>query len=257
MVRGGGELASGVARLFFRSGMRVVVLEREQPLAVRRRVAFAEAVFDGEAKVEGVAGRRVAPAAAWAEAESRVAVVIDPEAELAAGGVDVLVDGRMSKRAAPPRPSGPAFVIGLGPGFLAGATADAVIETQRGPDLGRVIWAGAAEPDTASPAPVLGHTDARVLRAPATGRFVTAVDVGVMVAAGDVVGRVGTAPVTAGIGGLVRGILRSGVTIDAGAKVGDIDPRGASVDPARMSDKARAVGAGALEAVLMWKRGLR
>jgi len=257
VVRGGGELASGVARFFFLSGMRVVVLEREQPLAVRRRVAFAEAVFDGEARVEGVVGRRVDAAAAWAQAESGVAVVIDPEARLAAGGVDVLVDGRMSKRAAPPRPDGAGLVIGLGPGFTAGATADAVIETQRGPDLGRVIWAGAAEPDTASPAPVLGHTDARVLRAPATGRFVAAVDVGAVVAAGAVVGHVGAAAVTAGIGGLVRGLLRSGVTIEAGAKVGDVDPRGASVDPTRMSDKARAVGAGALEAVLLWKRGLR
>lgn len=257
MVRGGGELASGVARLFFLSGFRVVVLEREQPLAVRRRVAFAEAVFDGEARVEGVVGRRVAAAAGWDAAASHVAVVIDPEGRLAAGGVDVLVDGRMAKRAAPPRPPGPAFVIGLGPGFTAGANVDAVVETQRGPDLGRVIWAGAAEPDTATPAPVLGHTDARVLRAPATGRFVTALDVGAMVAAGEVVGHVGGAAVTAGIGGLVRGMLRSGVAIDAGAKVGDVDPRGGSVDPARMSDKARAVGAGALEAVLMWKRGLR
>jgi xanthine dehydrogenase accessory factor len=256
VVRGGGELASGVARLFFLSGMRVIVLEREQPLAVRRRVAFAEAVFDGEARVEGVIGRRVAAEAAWAELESRVAVVVDPEARLARD-VDVLVDGRMSKRPAPPRPAGASFVIGLGPGFTAGATADAVVETQRGPELGRVIWAGAAEPDTASPAPVLGHTDARVLRAPATGRFVAAVDVGAIVAARAVVGHVGQAPVTSAIGGLVRGILRSGVTIDAGAKVGDVDPRGASVDPARMSDKARAVGAGALEAVLMWKRGLR
>lgn len=257
MVRGGGELASGVARLFFLSGMRVVVLERAEPLAVRRRVAFAEAVFDGEARVEGVAGRLVAAAAAWEEAAARVAVVVDPEGGLAGGGVDVLVDGRMAKREAPARPAGAAFVIGLGPGFTAGATVDAVVETQRGPELGRVLWTGTAEPDTRSPAPVLGHTDARVLRAPATGRFDAVVDVGAMVAAGDVVGRVGGEAVRSGIGGLVRGILRSGVAIDAGAKVGDVDPRGASVDPARMSDKARAVAAGALEAVLLWRRGLR
>ena len=251
-------MASAAARLLFLSGMRVVVLEREAPLAVRRRVSFSEAVFDGEAEVEGVIGRRVEPASAWDAPRATIAVVVDPEATILAGGaVDVLVDGRMTKRPAPARPAGAGLVIGLGPGFVAGVEADAVIETQRGPDLGRVHWTGAAEPDTKSPAPVLGHTDARVLRAPAAGIFIARVDIGASVAAGEAVGHVGGAPVRSAIGGLVRGLVRSGVSIDAGTKVGDVDPRGATVDPRRLSDKARGVAAGALEAILLWKHGLR
>jgi xanthine dehydrogenase accessory factor len=257
-VRGGGELASAVARLLFLSGLRVVVLERAQPLAVRRQVAFAEAVFDGRAEVEGVIGRRVDKGAAWEAVESGVAVVVDAEAALVAHDrVDVLVDGRMNKRSPSARASGAAFTVGLGPGFHAGRDVDAVVETQRGPDLGRIVWNGAAEVDTRMPSPVLGHTGARVLRAPAAGAFAGRVDIGAIVAAGDVVGTVGGMPVASAIGGLVRGLLRSGVEIDAGTKVGDVDPRGASVDPARLSDKARAVAAGVLEAVLMRRKGLR
>jgi xanthine dehydrogenase accessory factor len=257
-VRGGGELASAAARLLFLSGLRVVVLERAQPLAVRRRVSFAEAVFDGSVEVEGVAGRLADGASAWEAAATAVAVLVDADGAFLGGDrVDVLVDGRMTKRPSPGRPRGAAFVVGLGPGFHAGTDVDAVVETQRGPDLGRVHWTGAAEADTRTPAPVLGHTEARVLRAPAAGVFAGRVDIGAVVAAGDVVGHVAGAPVVSAIGGLVRGLLRSGVAIEAGTKVGDLDPREAAVDPARLSDKARAVAAGVLEAVLMWRNGLR
>jgi xanthine dehydrogenase accessory factor len=147
--------------------------------------------------------------------------------------------------------------VGVGPGFAAGVDVDAVVETQRGPDLGRVHWSGAAEPDTRTPSPVLGHTDARVLRAPAAGTFAARVDIGAVVAACDVVGDVGGVPVVTAIGGLVRGLLRSGVTVAMGTKIGDVDPRGAGVDPARLSDKARSVAGGVLEAVLVWRKGLR
>ena len=257
VVRGGGELASACARLLFLAGARVVVLEREQPLAVRRLVSFAEAVFDGETEVEGVRARRVDAAAADGD-HPFVAVIVDPEARaLDRLRPEVVVDGRMVKRDDRVRAPEGVFRIGLGPGFVAGDGVDAVVETQRGADLGRVIWSGAAEPDTALPSPVLGYSEKRVLRAPRSGTFALRKEIGAIVIPGDVVGEVEGEPLPTPIAGLLRGLLRSGVRIDAGANVGDVDPRGPGVDPARLSDKARAVAEGVLEAVLLRRRGLR
>ncbi len=258
VVRGGGELASAAARLLFLSGMRVVVLEREQPLAVRRLVSFADAVFSGERSVEGVAGRLVGADAVPDGPVSYVPVVIDPEGRfLARGAADVIVDGRMAKREFAARDGGSAFLVGLGPGFTAGVEVDAVIETQRGPDLGRVFWSGSAEPDTSVPSPVLGYTEKRVLRAPRTGTFHERIELGAVVIPGDVIGDVDGDPVTTPIAGLLRGVLKGGVSVEAGTKVGDVDPRGPGVNAGRISDKARAVAAGVLEAVLMRRNGLR
>lgn len=258
VVRGGGEMASAAARLLFLSGLRVVVLEREAPLAVRRLVSFADAVFSGERVVEGVPGRLVAADAVADGPLSYVPVIVDPEGRfVAAWKADVVVDGRMAKRKSADRERHPAFLVGLGPGFTAGVDADAVIETQRGPDLGRVIWSGAAEPDTKLPSPVLGYTEKRVLRAPRGGVFHERVGIGALVIPGDVVGDVDGEAVTTPIAGLLRGVLKGGVPVEAGAKVGDVDPRGPGVNAAVVSDKARAVAAGVLEAILMRRNGLR
>jgi len=258
VVRGGGELASAAARLLFLAGMRVVVLERAQPLAVRRLVSFADAVFGGEREVEGVRGVLVALDAVSHEAAPFIPVVVDPDGRfLARAEVAVVVDARMTKRGHAARRDGPAFLVGLGPGFTAGVEVDAVVETQRGPDLGRVIWTGAAEPDTSLPSPVLGFTEKRVLRAPRTGIFRERIAIGAVVVPGDVVGDVEGQPVTTPIAGLLRGVLKDGVHIAEGAKVGDVDPRGPGVNAAAVSDKARAVAAGVLEAVLLRRRGLR
>jgi xanthine dehydrogenase accessory factor len=247
VVRGGGEMATAAARLLFLSGFRVVVLEREKPLAVRRLVSFAEAVFAGEITVEGVTARL-----GGAEDDAgHVVVTIDPEGRTIEGRrPDVIVDGRMTKSAPADRSAAP-FVIGLGPGFVAGRDADVVIETQRGTDLGRVIREGSAEPDTALPSPVKGFTEKRVLRAPRAGVFEARAAIGDLVVPGTVIGAVEGERVIAEVAGLLRGVLHDGVAILKGTKVGDVDPRGPGVDPARISDKARAVAAGALEAVLM------
>jgi xanthine dehydrogenase accessory factor len=164
---------------------------------------------------------------------------------------DVLVDGRMLKAAAGTRSAQAPLVIGLGPGFTAGTDVHAVVETQRGPSLGRVIWSGTAEADTGVPSPVLGVTEARVLRAPAAGTFRAARAIGDLVEAGELLGRVDAAAVHAEVAGMVRGLVADGVAVVAGGKLGDIDPRGTSVDPAAVSDKARAVAAGVLEAILI------
>lgn len=243
-------MASAAARLVFLAGFRVVVLERGAPLALRRLVAFAEAVFSGECTVEGVPGRRVERAALAGADGTAVRVAVDPDgACLGDLRPDVVVDGRMAKRNLGTRRTDAPLVIGLGPGLVAGADVHAVVETQRGPDLGAVRWRGGTEADTGVPAPVLGHTNARVLRAPAAGVFVARRPIGAIVAAGETVARVGEADVVAEIAGIVRGIVADGVEVEAGLKVGDIDPRGASVDPARVSEKGRAIAAGVLEAI--------
>jgi xanthine dehydrogenase accessory factor len=216
-------------------------------------VSFATALLEGAVRVEGVEGRR------WPDAELDLAeglafvpVLVDPEADAVARlRPDVLVDGRMLKRAPGTSVAQAPLVIGLGPGFAAGVDAHAVVETQRGPSLGRVLWSGPAEADTGVPSPVLGVTEARELRAPASGTFRAVKAIGDLVQAGDVLGRVGEAPVQAEAAGIVRGLVADGVAVAAGIKLGDIDPRGAAVDPAAVSDKARAVAAGVLEAILV------
>lgn len=259
LVRAGGELATAAARLLFLAGYRVLVTERAAPLAVRRRVCFAEAIHAGAVEVEGVAARRVAPEeldAAWAG--GWLPVLVDPE-----GGLitrlrpDAVVDARMAKRNLGTRLADARLVVGLGPGFEAGTDVHAVVETQRGPDLGRVLWNGSAQADTGEPAAVLGVREARVLRAARDGEFQPRASIGDVVAAGTAVGEVSGAPVLAGTGGLLRGLIAGGTPVAAGTKLGDVDPRGRQVDAARLSDKARAVAAGVLEAVAVGLRRAR
>jgi xanthine dehydrogenase accessory factor len=258
IVRGGGELATGGAHLLFRCGFPVIVLELPQPLAVRRRVCFAEAVRSGEVVVEEVPARRCEAAAIDGPHASRgfVPVLVDPEARCVERlRPQVLVDGRMAKRDLGTRLADAPLVVGLGPGFRVGTDVHAAIETQRGLNLGRVFWSGGAEADSGVPAPVLGVGAERVLRAPRGGLFRGSSRIGAVVAPGEQVGDVEGAPVTAGVGGLVRGLLADGVSVREGMKVGDVDPRGSDVDPGRLSDKARATGSGVLEAVLVRFRG--
>ena len=253
LIRGGGDLATGVVARLWRSGFWVVITEIEQPLAVRRLVALAEAVYVNEFVVEDLHARR---AGLIAEAQltlsqGLIPVLVDPEAasrgELRPAA---LVDGRMRKQ--PPElgiDSAP-LVIGLGPGFVAGETCHAVVETNRGHQMGRVMWTGTTEPDTQVPDPVGGHAANRVLRAPASGVFEGRVGLAEPVQQGDLLASVGSAELRAPFKGIVRGLLHDGVKVSKGLKVGDLDPRG---DPALcrlISDKALAVGGGVLEALL-------
>ncbi len=253
LVRGGGDLATGVAARLWRSGFWVVITEILQPLAVRRLVALAEAVYADEFVVEDLQARRVADVEA-AQASLRqgvIPVLVDPEAtcrvQLQAAA---LVDGRMRKQ--PPElgiDSAP-LMIGLGPGFVAGENCHAVVETNRGHRMGRVTWNGTSEPDTQLPDPVGGHAANRVLRAPDSGVFVGTVRLADHVQRGDLLASVGATELRAPFEGIVRGLLHDGVAVSKGLKVGDLDPR-ADPDLCRLiSDKALAVGGGVLEAVL-------
>ena len=252
LIRGGGEMASGIAHRLHQCHMQVLITEVAEPTAVRRSVAFAEAVYRGRHTVEKVTAVLVTTCAEALSEWQRGAIplLIDPQANILHQiRPSVIVDATMSKIGGDTQLGAAPLVIGIGPGFTVGDNAHAVIETNRGYHLGRVIWQGAAEPNTGVPAPVAGHTEARVMRAPRGGCFRSLRAIGDTVAAGDIVGEVDGAPVRARIAGLLRGMLHNGIQIGAGVKVGDIDPRGESEYCDSISDKARAIGGGVVEAI--------
>lgn len=256
LVRGGGDLGTGVAHALRARGLRVVVVDRPLPTALRLSVAFAAAavVPEGRVEVEGVEAvlcRDPADVhAAWAA--GRVALWTGDEAALGLAP-DVLVDARMRALTEPStRRTDAPIVIGIGPGFVAGVDAHAVVESNRGPALGRVLLTGAAEPHTGVPGAVAGFKRERLLLAPCEGTFVRERALGDFVEQGDVVGRVGDAPVQSTLAGMIRGLKLTGVRVGTGHKVGDVDPRRDRALLREMTDKARAVGRGvvaALEAV--------
>ncbi len=252
LIRGGGEMASGIAHRLHQCHMQVLITEVAEPTAVRRSVAFAEAVYCGRYTIENVTAVRVATCAEALSEWQRGAIplFIDPQAKIICEiKPAVIVDATMSKSGGDTMLGDAPLVIGIGPGFTVGDNAHAVIETNRGYHLGRVIWQGAAEPDTGVPAPVAGQTEARVMRAPRAGRFTARRAIGDMVAAGEIVGAVDGVAVRAQIAGLVRGMLHSGIQIGADVKVGDVDPRGETEYCGSISDKARAIGGGVVEAI--------
>lgn len=253
-IRGGGDLASGVAYRLVHAGFPVVMLELPEPLVIRRTIAFAEAVYAGEVTIEDLTGRRVGdPDAARVEAHAgRVPVLVDPVgASIGPLAPAVVVDARILK--ANPgdlAPNMAPLVVALGPGYTAGIDCHAVIETIRGHRLGRVLWSGTAEPNTGIPGQVGGRTADRVLRAPATGALRGRVSIGDQVTAGQTVATVGGAPVLSPFDGVLRGLLHDGLVVAAGLKIGDVDPRGARENCFTISDKALAVSGGVLEAIL-------
>lgn len=253
VVRGGGDIATGVISKLWHAGFPVVVLEHPQPTAIRRTVALAQALYTGQTRVEDLTACRVeSPAAALDLLQRRqIPILADPELEsLAELCPHIVIDAILAKKNLGLRPDLAPIVIALGPGFYAGRDCQAVIETNRGHQLGRVIWSGQAAADTGQPGVIAGYSTERVLRAPAAGCFHSDRQIGEHVRPGSVVAWVDAQPVKAEIGGVLRGLLPSGLTVTPGFKVGDIDPRD---DPAycqNISDKARAVGGGALEAVM-------
>lgn len=253
IIKGAGDLATGTAHRLWQAGFDVVMLELPRPLVVRRAASFATAVYEGSTQVEGVAAVKCAGMAQLEDLLARriIPVIVDPGARIIKRlRPGTLVDGIMAKHNTGTSITDAPLVIGLGPGFTAGGDVHAVIETNRGPNLGRVIYRGTAEPNTAVPGEVGGAGVERVLRAPVEGVFRPLHKIGDLVEQGEVVAYVEEVPVKAAIGGLLRGLLYPGLKVTAGLKVGDIDPRGAAVNPQAISDKARAVGGGVLEAIM-------
>lgn len=259
VVRGGGDLATGVAWRLVACGLPVVVLELAEPLTVRRTVALSSAVTDGRVEVEGLVGVRVASfdeaLLVFSTEERVVPVLVAPT--LPTRAYDVIVDARLAKTALDCRVNDAAFVVGLGPGFVVGDHAHAVIETQRGSRLGRVLWSGSAEPNTGTPGNVGGRSGDRVLRAPVAGVVRWDVEIGDVVRSGESIGSVNgdrqRVRVVAPFGGLVRGLVAPGLSVRAGLKIGDVDPR-LDVNPHEISDKALSIGGGVVEALFTWLR---
>lgn len=252
-IRGAGEQASAIAHCLFRSGFRVCLLETAQPLAVRRLVSFCEAVYEGEMTVEGLAAMRIDDPgdipSVWDRV--RIPLVIDPEKKiLDVLRPHVLVDAILAKRNMGTSVTDAPLVIALGPGFTAPQDAHVVVETNRGHNLGRLIFDGSAEPNTGIPGMISGFSAERVFRAPRDGVFTALRDIGAMVSAGDTVGQVEGEPVVVRLSGVLRGMLRDGITVTKGIKAGDVDPRGRKEYCATISDKARALGGAVLSAIL-------
>ena len=259
LIRGGGDLATGVALRLIRSGLRVVVTEIAQPLAVRRTVSFAEAVYSEQITVEGVTAHRIPdPTDSFrilmVLGKQQIPVLVDPDCSSAkALHASVIVDARMTKR--PPEPIGyvPQLYLGLGPGFEAGVNCQVVVETRRGAMLGRVYWQGGPDPDTGQPE----GDPQRVLRAPADGTFIAYKQIGDHCEEGELIAEIQpssienpSSKILSPFPGVLRGLLHAGLVTTRGLKIGDIDARDDPRLCQMVSDKALSVGGGVLEAIL-------
>jgi xanthine dehydrogenase accessory factor len=257
IIKGAGDLASGVAHRLHNCGFAVIMTELSSPLVVRRTVSFAEAVYAGKVVVEDV---QAVLARSFDDVKSFcrqgiIPVLVDPAGELVKRlKPSVLIDATMAKRNTGTRIGDAPAVIALGPGFWAGRDVHAVIETMRGHHLGRVWWEGTAIPDTGEPEPVNGYTHKRLLRAPADGFFTAVREIGDSVEVGETLGFIGEHPVKALISGIIRGLIRDGCAVKQGLKIGDIDPREKREYCYLISDKARSVAGGVLEAILKLTR---
>ncbi len=253
VVKGAGEMATGIAHRLFMAGIaRIVMTEIAHPLAVRRGVAFCEAVYEGVMEVEGVRAECV-PSAASLELlwkGGSIGVIVDPSWNIVRELMpDVVVDAMMAKRNTGTRKAEAPLVIGVGPDFRAPDEVHAVVESNRGHNLGRVIYKGQAEPYTGMPGATEGYRQERVLRAPKNGFVKHVKALGDPVSKGSTILYVDEEPVQASIGGTLRGLIRE-IKVEKGEKVGDIDPRAERVNCYTISEKARAIAGGVLEAIM-------
>ena len=259
LIRGAGDLATGIALRLYRAGMQVVMTDLPEPTAIRRTVCFSQAVVMGETAVEGITARKAtAEQVPQLLAQGVVPVLADPDCvckEMLRP--DVLVDAILAKKNLGTSITDAPVVIAAGPGFTAGVDCHAVVETMRGHYLGRVILQGSAQPNTAVPGLIGGYAGERVLRAPADGVFRQKLEIGDRVVAGDVAGFVGDVPMVCTIDGILRGILADGTPVHQGMKAGDVDPRCRPDHCLCASDKALSIGGGVLEAILMLTEVLR
>lgn len=255
LIKGAGDLATGVAWRLRRCGFPVIMTEVAEPTTVRRNVAFSEAVYEGMVTVEGITAQLLEiPAQIYASLDyNLIPVVVDPQAAIIGElKPEIVIDGIIAKRNTGTRIDDAPLVIGLGPGFSAGTDAHLVIETNRGHNLGRVIHRGAAEPNTGIPGEVEGRGTDRVLRSPADGVMMPYCMIGDYVENGDVIAKIEGIPVLAPFSGTIRGLLRENIPAFRGMKIGDIDPRRCPELCDKISEKALAIAGGVLEAIVTY-----
>ncbi|MDR2633418.1 MAG: EF2563 family selenium-dependent molybdenum hydroxylase system protein [Treponema sp.] len=258
LIKGAGDIASGIALRLFHAHFTIVMTEIAFPTAVRRSVSFSEAVIQGKASVEDVRALLVQDEAAMREALARgcIPVFVDPPGNSVKRFTpDVVVDGIIAKRNLGTRIDDAKVVIGVGPGFTAGLDCHAVIETMRGHWIGRVITQGSALPNTGIPGDIGGYTVDRLLRAPVAGIFEPHKHIGDRVQKDELVAAVSGFPVYSGLTGILRGILPQGIPVTRGMKVGDVDPRCERAHCFTVSDKALSIAGGVLEAILRFTDG--
>jgi xanthine dehydrogenase accessory factor len=253
LIKGAGDLATGVAARLHRCGFEVVMTELAVPLMVRRSVSFGEAVYSTQVEVEGILARLASDldAVHLALDQGIIPVLVDPLADHRVELMPTaLVDAIMAKSNINTRITDAPCVVALGPGFTAGVDCHAVIETNRGHNLGRVIYTGMAEPNTGQPGSVDGKTEERILRAPVEGVVEGQLNIGDRVVEGQIVARVSGQTVCTQISGILRGLIHSSIWVTAGTKIGDVDPRAEPAHCKQISDKAYAIAGGVLEAIL-------
>ncbi|GHV68333.1 molybdenum hydroxylase [Spirochaetia bacterium] len=258
IIKGAGDLASGIALRLFHAGFDIAMTEIAAPLAVRRTVSFSQAVYDGKARVEDISAILVKDEVEMQKVidQKQIAIFIDPLAAIVRQlKPPVLIDAIMAKKNTGTAIDDAPLVVGIGPGFTAGSDCHAVVETQRGHTLGRLIIEGSAIPNTGIPGSINGYTTERLLRSSADGIFEPLVEIGDTVQKDDTVARVRDSggnvfPVIAAAGGIVRGLLPPGITVKKGMKAGDLDPRCVRSHCFTVSDKALSIGGGVLEALL-------
>jgi len=253
LIKGAGEMATGVAHRLYVAGIRnIIMTEIPAPLSVRRSVSFCEAVFEGAMEVEGVKAEKIDHIEDCRSVWERhgVAVFVDPQwRSISALKPHVVIDAIMAKRNLGTKKDEAPLVIGIGPGFTAQEDVHVVIESNRGHNLGRTLYRGAAEPYTGIPGQMMTYTKERVLRAPIAGMIRHVRALGDSVKAGDLVARVDDTPVFAPIDGILRGLIRE-IAVTEGEKIGDVDPRAKPEYCHTISEKARAIGGGVLEAIM-------
>ncbi|MBR0082139.1 MAG: EF2563 family selenium-dependent molybdenum hydroxylase system protein [Clostridia bacterium] len=257
VIKGAGDLASGIAVRLRHCGFSIVMTDLEKPTAIRRTVCFSEAIRSGSFRVEDVTASLAASLDEIPSilARGEIAVLVDPEAEcVPLLEPDAVVDAILAKVNLGTAIDDAPIVVAVGPGFSAGEDCHAVVETQRGHNLGRVILSGPAAPNSGIPGNISGFTTERILRAPRDGVFTELHQIGDTVEKGETVAAVDGEPVIAAIRGTIRGLLPTGTVVSKGMKSGDVDPRCVLENCYTVSDKARAVGGGVLEAILMlWR----
>lgn len=255
LIKGGGEVASGIAYRLHISRLKVCLTEVAKPLAVSRGTAFSEAIFDGVKTIMGVTAEVVPPVheeiyRIWQE--RKIAIVIDPEASIKEKiKPDVLVDAIMAKRNTGTKITDAPLVIGAGPGFYAGRDVHMVVETNHSHNLGKVILEGEAEENTGTPVEIGGLTKGRVVWAPRAGIFTTDKEIGDSVVAHQVIGWIGDLPIEAPITGMLRGLLRSGVKVSRGSKLIEVDSVNNKAICNFITDKMWRIGKGVLEAIML------
>lgn len=257
VVRGAGDISTGTIHRLFRAGFPVLALETDHPSAIRRKVAFSEAVYDGTATVEGITAVRISGLQEMTVVleKGQLPLLVDPEGQsIRRLCPAVVVDAILAKKNLGTSMDMADLTIALGPGFEAGKDVRYVIETMRGHDLGRIISSGSAAPNTGVPGLIGGFGAERVIHSPTAGVFRMKRDIGDLVQAGETVGTVitpeGEIPVTTRISGILRGIIRDGYPVTRGFKLADVDPRLEELKNCfTISDKARCIAGSVLELV--------